>query len=52
MYLFLFFAIILVVSAVSALIEEKAVFRETLTMFVVTSLSMGGLALLIFFLSK
>ena len=52
MYLFLFFAIILVVSAVSALIEEKAVFRETLTMFAVTSLSMGTLALVVFFSSK
>ncbi len=52
MYLFLFFAIILVVSAVSAIIEKKAVFRETLTMFITTSLAMGALALVIFFLSK
>lgn len=52
MYLFLFFTIILVVSAVSAVVEEKAVFREILTMFVVTSLLMGALALLISFLSK
>ena len=52
MYLFLFFAVILVVSAVSAVVEQKPVFRETLTMFITTSLAMGVLALVVFFLSK
>ncbi len=52
MYLLSFLAIILVVSAVSAIIEGKAVLKKTLVAFITTSFGMGILAIVIFFLSK
>ena len=52
MYLFLFLVVILVVSAVSAIIERKGIFKETFRMFVATSLGMIILAVVVFFLSK
>ncbi len=52
MYLFLFLVVILVVSAVSAIIEEKVILKETLKMFVATSLGMVILAVVAFFLSR
>ncbi len=52
MYLFLFLVLILVVAAVSSIIEEKPIVKETLRMFVATSLGMVILAVVAFFLSR
>lgn len=52
MYLLLFFVVIFVVSAVSSIIGEKAVVKETLKMFITTSIGMGILAFFIFVMSR
>ena len=53
-YIVSFLAVIFVVSTVSAIIESKSsnLVRESIKMFIVTSVGMGVIAFIIFILSR